>query len=109
MKYTTEMQLAEIPTRADRLRERQERRVLRSLSASAVSLLLLLCFCVGSFAARGPTGAAQLQYGSFLLSPEAGGYVLAAVLAFALGVVVTLLIHQRRARTQPKQQSQEQE
>ena len=30
-------------------------------------------------------------YGAFLLSQEAGGYVMTAVIAFALGVAVTLL------------------
>ena len=45
----------------------------------------------------GGTGAARDSvYGSFLLSPEAGGYVLAAVIAFALGVAVTLFCLKRK-------------
>ncbi|MBQ0134292.1 MAG: hypothetical protein KBS46_04090 [Clostridiales bacterium] len=36
-------------------------------------------------------------YGSFLLSREAGGYVLIALIAFVLGVTVTLLcLHYRK-------------
>lgn len=36
-------------------------------------------------------------YGSFLLSREAGGYVLIALIAFVLGVAVTLLcLHYRK-------------
>ena len=50
-------------------------------------LLLVICMMPGS-----PGSAfTGTVYGSFLLSAESGGYVLAAVVAFVLGIVTTLL------------------
>ena len=50
-------------------------------------LLLVICMMPGS-----PGSAfTGTVYGSFLISAESGGYVLAAVLAFVLGIVTTLL------------------
>ncbi|MCR4655796.1 MAG: hypothetical protein K5770_06160 [Lachnospiraceae bacterium] len=40
-------------------------------------------------------------YGAFLLSPQAGGYVLAAVIAFVIGVVFTLLCQRYRKKSSP--------
>ena len=91
MKYTSEEALTEIMKRGDRIVLRHVRRTCRALSAFcgllAVSLLLVICLIPG----RTGQEAAPTAYGSFLLSAEAGGYVLAAVIAFALGVLVTLL------------------
>ena len=52
--------------------------------------MLLLVLVIGLFPGSG-TAPAGSVYGAFLLSAEAGGCVLAAVIAFALGVAVTLL------------------
>ena len=35
-------------------------------------------------------------YGATILGPEAGGYVLVAILSFTLGIVITLLIQHKR-------------
>ena len=43
-------------------------------------------------------------YGSFLLSPEAGGYILVAVLAFLLGIVVCMLIYRKREQGNGKRE-----
>lgn len=40
--------------------------------------------------------------GATILGPEAGGYVIVALLAFALGIVVTLMIQHRKKAGQIK-------
>lgn len=100
MKYTEQEQLHEIMQRGERLRQRKERRMTRSLAASASALFVLPAACIGAFGEAGYAGTTTV-YGSFLLSAEAGGYVLAAVIAFALGVVVTVLLHRYKGRDKP--------
>ena len=102
LKYTTDEALAEIMRRSERVSIRRDRRTCRMLSGAAGSLLVLLVLAVAVL----PGGAAAVYsgsvYGSFLLSQEAGGYVLAAVIAFALGVVVTMLCLRYRSLKQRK-------
>ena len=91
MKYTTEEALAEIMRRMDQIvlqRSRRSCHVLSGVSAMLMAfLLLVICMMPGS-----PGSAfTGTVYGSFLLSAESGGYVLAAVIAFVLGIVTTLL------------------
>ena len=100
MKYTTEEALTEIMRRKNQIVLRRSRRscqVLSGVSAMLMAfLLLVICMMPGS-----PGSAfTGTVYGSFLLSAEAGGYVLAAVLAFILGVVITLLIQNRKKQTE---------
>lgn len=92
MKYTTEKAVEEILRRSDQIVLRRSRRIGRALTGTscllAVLLLLVICILPGSRA----QASAETAYGSFLLSPEAGGYVLAAMIAFVLGVITTLLV-----------------
>ena len=105
MKYTQDEAVKEILRRGKRIelrRSRAESAVLSGLSSLlAVSLLLTILL----IPARSNQTAQQTALGSFLLSAEAGGYVLAAVLAFLLGAAVTLLIVRRQLknRTNAKQ------
>ena len=91
MKYTTDEALAEIMKRRDQIILRRDRRACRMLSGMVGTLFAVLVLMIAIL--PGKTGAASTGsvYGSFLLSQEAGGYVLAAVVAFVLGVMVTLL------------------
>lgn len=94
MKYTEQEQLQQILLRGEQLRRRKDLRAFKGLSASAAALLCALAVCIGSL---GRTGFAESRtvYGSFLLSAETGGYVLVAVLAFVLGVVIAILLTKR--------------
>lgn len=91
MKYTTEKALSEIRRRSEQIVIRRERRTCRRLSGAAGILLVLLLLVITVLPGKTATGSAEGVYGAFLLSPEAGGYVLAGVIAFALGIVITLL------------------
>ena len=95
MKLTTEEALVEIHKRGREIKHIHERRVLQGLSATAFVLTFVLLGVLGHFTGIGTT-AAMNAYGSFLLPASAGGYVLTAVIAFALGVVVTVLAKKSR-------------
>ncbi len=91
MKYSANEAFDEIKRRGERIRYRHEKRVGQGLSASVFLLSAVLLGTVGVLTGREVQGM-QTVYGSFLLPAEAGGYVLVAVLAFALGVALTLMI-----------------
>ena len=84
--------------RARELQKKKERLVL-AVSGGASTLLTVLLIAVmlrtdrvyQSIAGNGFTG-------SSLLSESAGGYVLAAVIAFFIGVVITAVIYRYRRR-----------
>ena len=91
LKYTTEEALAEIMRRSEIIVLQRNRRACHVLSGMAGALLALLVLVIAVLPGKIGTASTESVYGSFLLSKEAGGYVLAAVIFFALGVCVTLL------------------
>ena len=97
MKYTEQEQLEEIIARGKEFRKKKERRITGALAAAATALIAVLVIGMGTVGKTGHTGAAS-AYGSFLLAEEAGGYVLVAVLAFALGAIVTGLVCRHRMK-----------
>lgn len=105
VKYMTEEALSEIVRRSDRIIVRRSRRACRLLSGTAGGLFALLVLLIAALPGGPAAASAGTVYGSFLLSAEAGGYVLTAVIAFVLGIAVTLLC--RRRKTQAKQPDEE--
>ena len=99
MKYMTEEALSEILCRSDRIIVRRFRRACRLLSGTAGGLFALLALVIAALPGGPASASAGTVYGSFLLSAEAGGYVLTAVIAFALGIAVTLLCRRRKTQT----------
>ncbi len=98
MKYTTDEALAEVLRRSDQLVRRRDRRTCGRLFGLTGALLAALVLVIAVLPGGGGSAPAESVYGAFLLSREAGGYVLAAVLAFALGVVITLLCLKQRQK-----------
>ena len=97
MRFTNEEAFREVLRRGSIVRKRRENRNIRILGGMTGVLLVGLICVIASFS-RGGVGSAGNAYGAFLLSAEAGGYVLTAVIAFAAGVVLTVLIWQYRKR-----------
>ena len=98
MKYTNEEIIGEDLKRSDKVRDERNRRSTRYL-ATASAVLFAALIAVIAFAPSGMSGtyAGGTVYGSLLLGREAGGYVLAAVIAFVLGVTVTILCLKHRS------------
>ena len=90
-----ETRLDEIFRRAEAVRRRQEANRVRLLGGATVALALALITMIGGFAGHGAE-VHGTALGAFLLGPEAGGYVLVALIAFALGIVLALLAQKHR-------------
>lgn len=91
MKYTTDEALAEIMHRSERIALQRIRRSCQRLTGICSALLAVLVLGITVMPEKLAVTSAGSVYGSFLLSREAGGYVLIGLIAFALGVAVTLL------------------
>ena len=104
MRYDADEALRKTLERASALRKRSRRR--REIALSAISGSCLCALLALGFAAASQGAAlAEADYGAFLLPSQVGGYVLAGVLAFALGVLVTLAcLHRRNGGAPPSGQ-----
>ena len=89
-----EDQMAEIRRRSSLYREKKQIRVLSLLAAGMGALLVAVLM----FAPRvsGTVGSGSSVLGATILGPEAGGYVIVALLSFALGVIVTIITQKYR-------------
>ena len=95
MRYDTDEALRKTLERASALRKRSWQRQKLALSAISGGCLCAL-LALGYALASSGAALAEADYGAFLLPGNAGGYVLAGVLAFVLGVLVTLACLRRR-------------
>ena len=105
---STDEQLREIMKRSERIKAKQNEKKVIAFHALSVCACLVLLIAVSLHLPSYPdAGVAQepVHYGSLLLSSPYMGYVLVCVLAFLLGVLVTLLIlrlHKMRKGDQEK-------
>lgn len=99
MKYTTDEALKEITRRGAEIKRKRDQKITGILSAASL-LCVISIIMTASFFSGSQVSGEQTVYGSFVLSAETGGYVLVAVLGFALGVVVTCIV--RHFRTKAK-------
>ena len=101
MKYTNDEAFTEVIKRSRTLKIKHEKKVttLLSVSASIAAVTMILTIGVFGGVAAGTFGSA---YGSFLLPTQAGGYVLAAVVAFAAGIGTTLGVQKYRKNRENK-------
>ncbi len=92
MNYSDEDALKEVLKRKDKIIRRRSSKTCGYLAAAGTALFAALVTVISVLPAGSATPVSGGSiYGAFLLGREAGGYVLAAVIAFILGVVVTLL------------------
>ncbi len=98
---SSELQLEEILRRADTLRREKASRRAAALSAASVFVCLALivgaAMLLGGMPAAAGEDSVPAVYGSLILSSASLGYVVIGVLAFGLGVSVTLLCRALRA------------
>lgn len=93
MKYTIHDALNEIKKRAKIIRKNHEKRITNFLMTSACLTLVVLIAVIGTFS-NSQVSRIYIEYGSIILSPDTGKYVLIATLGFVLGVLVTFVIKQ---------------
>lgn len=92
MKYTKENAISEIKRRSRGIKRAREQKLTKGLMALTCLIAIALVGEVGLMTGPTTEGDMASVYGSFLLSPESGIYVLVAVVAFLVGVAITLLI-----------------
>lgn len=98
MKYETDEALEEILRRSRRIRQGREKRLVRLYSLASLFVVGILTLLISGMAGGTVPSGSQGQMGSFLLSAEAGGYILTAVAAFAAGVILTMITKKYRHR-----------
>ncbi len=96
MRYSQDQSVQEVLRRRDLLAAKKQNRTVHALSAAALTLTAFLIIFIVQIGIPGKNGMESSVYGSFLLSAETGGYVLTCVIAFVLGVIVTVLCLKRR-------------
>ena len=109
---SSEELLAGIRRREATLRIRRQRQGIGELSALSMLLTVALALCFTTVRGAAPTSTAQTGYGSILLGEGAGGYVLAGVLAFMAGVIITVLCirwRRKQNKIQDKQTKEDEE
>ena len=88
---TADERVASLHARMASRRRRRERRKTQVLSASCAGLTLCLLFLIFGEGAAHRGGAAGVYSGATMLFENAGGYVVTALAAFAVGTLVTVL------------------
>ena len=98
MKHDIDEMLREVTMRSDTIIKRRETVKMRMLSGITVMLTVVLVSVVSVLSGVYGVNSQRSVYGSFLISEETGGYILVAIIAFTLGVIVTLLTQKYRRR-----------
>jgi len=105
---TNEERIMALHVRVATLQRQRERRKTGAVGAASIILTVCLLFVIFGGGGMHPGGAAGLYSGATMLFEGAGPYVLVALLAFVVGVAVTVFCI-RRQRKQPKEPSADQE
>ena len=95
---TEEERIRELHKRAGELRKKREVRRLAGLGSVSAFLVCLLAVSLSRADGLSESIGGSSFAGSSLLSNSAGGYVLAAVMAFFAGVIITAFIFRHRKR-----------
>ena len=99
MIHTNDQMLQEIISRSLKLKKQREKRVIHALAGSSCALCMMMAvFLWGEFGNRSSAGSIEEEYGAFLLSPAAGGYILVALIAFVIGIIITIIAYKYKHR-----------
>ena len=95
---TAEEQLRRMHMRAAEIKREEDRSRLRALGSLSGVLLVCLIVVLQQLQSLHHEILTGQSTGSSLLDESAGGYVLAAVIAFLAGVIITAVIYKKRNR-----------
>ena len=95
---TAEEQLRRMHMRAAEIKREEDRSRLRALGSLSGVLLVCLVVVMQQLQSLHHEILTGQSTGSSLLDESAGGYVLAAVIAFLAGVIITAVIYKKRNR-----------
>ena len=100
MEYTTERALEEIIRRRKQVKRRRERKRCAVFAGMSCFLFAVLTLMINMIPVKSDAYSLGTAYGSFLLSPQEGGYVFTAVIAFAAGVSIAVYALRRGNRNE---------
>ncbi len=103
MKYTKDEALEEIIKRGRKIREKRNKQITGVLSTTTVILTFILFLSISIFTGNVVTGT-HSAYGSFLLPTEVLGYVIVAVIAFVMGVIITVIVRQYKRKENEREE-----
>ena len=103
MKYTKDEALEEILKRGRKIREKRNKQITGVLSTTTVILTFILFLSISIFTGNVVTGT-HSAYGSFLLPTEVLGYVIVAVIAFVMGVIITVIVRQYKRKENDREE-----
>lgn len=109
MNYTKDEAVSEILKRSRKIKRKREKLKIYLL-LTGILLTSLATIGTGYLSAgSGGHEAGLTSYGSFLMPGSAGGYVLAAVVSFVVGVVVAILIFKQRSKDRFQEKNRDKE
>ncbi len=91
MKYDIEQSVQEVKRRSKERVKKAERRVRNGITAAVLIFVIAFAFVMYQIGGSRIASPDASSYGAFLLSREAGGYILVGVICFAAAVAITLL------------------
>ena len=103
MKYTKDEALEEILKRGRKIRDKRNKQITGVLSTTTVILTFILFLSISIFTGNVVTGT-HSAYGSFLLPTEVLGYVIVAVIAFVMGVIITVIVRQYKRKENEREE-----
>lgn len=92
----------EIMRRLHAAKEKQRVRRMRVMTGCLCLLMVSLVAAISSFSGTDTAGQPYSVMGAFLLGPRTGGYVLVAVIAFVIGILVAELARYFRKKNTGK-------
>ena len=98
LRYSLEESVDRVRIRSDDIIKRKRKHTTMALSAGITVLSLMLIVSVYELAGFGNPVIDESVYGSYMLSQNAGGYVLVAVIAFTLGIIIAAAIRHFRSK-----------
>jgi uncharacterized BrkB/YihY/UPF0761 family membrane protein len=78
--------------------KKKRKRVSTALFSGVGALSVMLIVALSAVTDPTVPGQGESSYGSFLLSQEAGGYLIVALLGFVIGILLTFAILYRNGR-----------
>ena len=111
---TTEEKIINLHNKMNVLRLKQEKQKTAVFGAGSVILAVCVVMLIlnASEGGNGSSGTASLYSGATMLYENAGGYVTAAIFAFMVGVIVTVICikqrkkHENRKNNKPEEKNE---
>lgn len=98
MKYTLDESMQEFEKRLELQQKKKRKRTSTALFSGVGALSVMLVVALSAVIDPTVPDQGESSYGSFLLSQEAGGYLIVALIGFVLGILLTVAVLYKNGR-----------